>query len=149
MTTSLVSRLLNGRLWLDYSREMTFASPYDNSSAALRVIDKTTGATIKEEDIGVETVRPVVWVRKSDLASLNIDNGDMEGVTIGIGGVYWIVQRAAPMPNIAGEGDGVVHLILAASTSPAAIPLVVSSAVSGVSSGIGASSGSATVAGAA
>lgn len=110
----IVSALLNGRVWKSCSSDISFASPLNGKLTTLRGIDKTEGVEVFDASLGVATLKPMAWLRKSDLVERHIDNGDLEGTVISMNGTEWRVKTAAPKPNLAGEDSGLVYLILSA-----------------------------------
>jgi hypothetical protein len=76
----------------------------------VEVIDNTNGIAVEEGGtIGVQTIRPVVDVRRSTLAALGIAVGDLIGGEIVVNGVTWRIKSFL-------ENGGELRLILIATS---------------------------------
>lgn len=87
-----------------FGANMTFASPVDGSDVAIQVIDGTT-----EIQVGnftqMDTTRPAVRARLSDVAALQITPADMVGVEIAYRGRAYTIRSAVNNPFDGAPGE--------------------------------------------
>jgi hypothetical protein len=81
------------------------------SSKTLAVIDHTTGVALTDR-MSVESIRPVVRVRGTELNANGIDVADLPGNQISLNGQCWRIKATRTMPAPTGELVGEVMLIL-------------------------------------
>jgi hypothetical protein len=88
--------------------------------SALRVLDKTAGATVQQPARGVtltiETIRPVAMMRQSSLAQLGLAITDLEGGQLTIfhdnaPAVTWRIKSYQVKPTPSGPGEIEIILI--------------------------------------
>ena len=85
--------------------------PTWGSSRPLSVIDHTAGVALIDR-MNVESIRPVVRVRGTELAANAIDVADLPNSLITVNGQTWRIKATRTMPAPTGEMVGEVMLIL-------------------------------------
>jgi hypothetical protein len=81
------------------------------ATVSLSVIDGTSGIVLTDK-VGVETVRPIAYVRNTELASNGISSSDLPDSELTLNGSTWRVKASRPRPSPNGESDGETMLIL-------------------------------------
>ena len=79
----------------------------------LRLVDKTSGVEIQESGEAVQTVRPVAYVRATELIEKGIDPDDLDGATLDMNSKSWRVEsvQTKPVPW-GGAASGEYQMIL-------------------------------------
>lgn len=77
----------------------------------LRIFDKTDGFEIPDRN-GIQTVRPVAFVRTAELELRNIDIGNLPETLLTFNNNTWRIKATRQVPSPNGENDGQTMLIL-------------------------------------
>lgn len=80
------------------------------ASASVTVIDGTSGI-VTSDKLGVETVRPIAYVRTKELSDNSISAEDLPDSELTFNGSTWRVKASRPRPSPTGEGETMLILL--------------------------------------
>jgi len=89
--------------------------PVDEAEAVVVTItgiDRTAGVEITDQSVGVQTVRPVVDVRRADLDAASVALDSLDGASLEINNTTWVINGMLENPTPFGPSDGLVSLLL-------------------------------------
>lgn len=84
----------------------------DGTDYAIRAEDATAGVEVMDLNVGMQTVKPVVYVRRSDLDDHGLTPDDLYLQLVTINGVEWQINSHMAQPSPFGPSDGLVMLLL-------------------------------------
>lgn len=85
----------------------------ETDSYEIRVIDKTSGVEVQEAGAMVPTLRPVAYVRATELAARGVDPKDLDGGTLTMNGRSWRIEATQERPvPYGGAAKGEYGMIL-------------------------------------
>jgi hypothetical protein len=79
-------------------------------AAAVTVVDGTSGVVFTDK-LGVETVRPVAYIRTSELARNSIEQADLTDGFLDFNGANWRIKATRPRPGPTGSGETMLILL--------------------------------------
>ena len=108
--------LLFNPIYYDLAVPATLTTTW-GSSLSVSVIDHTAGVTLTDR-MSVESIRPVVRVRGTELTQNAIQVADLPNSQITVNGQSWRIKATRTMPAPTGELVGEVMLILLSEAEP-------------------------------
>jgi hypothetical protein len=81
-----------------------------SASASVTVIEGTAGVVFTDK-LGIETVRPVAYVRTSELGGHGIELTDLTDGFVDFNGATWRIKATRPRPGPTGNGETMLILL--------------------------------------
>jgi len=84
----------------------------DGADYAIRAEDATAGVEVMDLNIGMQTVKPVAYVKQADLDTHGLTRANLYLANINLNGEDWQIHSTMAQPSPFGASDGLVMLLL-------------------------------------
>ena len=103
---------LDGIYGSDIASDVSLLPGAGGTAVTVRGIDKTAGVELANDQGVVETIRPMIFVRFSELTDNGLTAADVDGGTVTLNSREWRIKSHAARPCPDGEAKGEMALIL-------------------------------------
>jgi len=103
--------LLYGPIYATLGVEAVLIMADGEPPVVLTIKPRLEGIAVGDQ-VGIETIRPAAFVRRSELADNDLCPADLDGGRLELDGKCWTITAHQPQPSGNGESDGEELLIL-------------------------------------